>query len=103
MPEPPAVESTVGEGAASVAEGADRVKEPPGRPVSLRGAPRFCQAALGQMMSLEVWLPATYPRGNFDPRFSLGLARAAGVPMRLSALCEQEMERARVQVRLPPA
>jgi 3-hydroxyisobutyrate dehydrogenase-like beta-hydroxyacid dehydrogenase len=95
----------------------------------------FNQAALGHMMSLKVRLPATYLRGNFEPRFSLKLARkdlglalelarATDVPMRLSALCEQEMveaigrgwanqdasifltlqeERARVQVRLPPA
>jgi 3-hydroxyisobutyrate dehydrogenase len=95
----------------------------------------FNQAALGQMMSLKVRLPATYLRGNFEPRFSLALARkdlglalelarATDVPMRLAALCEQEMveaigrgwanrdasifltlqeERARVQVRLPPA
>jgi 3-hydroxyisobutyrate dehydrogenase len=95
----------------------------------------FNQAALGQMMSLKVRLPATYLRGNFEPRFSLKLARkdvglalelarAADVPMRLSALCEREMveaiergwanqdasifltlqeERARVQVRIPPA
>jgi 3-hydroxyisobutyrate dehydrogenase len=95
----------------------------------------FNQAALGHMMSLKVRLPATYFRGNFEPRFSLKLARkdlglalelarAVDVPMRLSALCEQEMveaigrgwatrdasifltlqeERARVQVRLPSA
>jgi 3-hydroxyisobutyrate dehydrogenase len=94
----------------------------------------FNQAALGHMMSLKVRLPATYLRGNFEPRFSLELARkdlglalelarATDVPMRLSALCEQDMveaigrgwatrdasifltlqeERARVQVRLPP-
>ena len=94
----------------------------------------FNQAALGHMMSLKVRLPATYLRGNFEPRFSLALARkdlglalelarATQVPMRLSALCEQEMieamargwanrdasifltpqeERAQVQVRLPP-
>ena len=93
----------------------------------------FNQAALGHMMSLKVRLPATYLRGNFEPRFSLALARkdlglalelarATDTPMRLSALCEQEMvealgrgwanrdasifltlqeERAKVQVRLP--
>jgi 3-hydroxyisobutyrate dehydrogenase-like beta-hydroxyacid dehydrogenase len=93
----------------------------------------FNQAALGQMMSLKIRLPATYLRGNFEPRFSLKLARkdlglalelarATDVPMRLSALCEQEMvegigrgwanqdasifltlqeERAGVEVRLP--
>jgi len=95
----------------------------------------FGQGALGHMMSLKVRLPATYLRGDFEPRFSLALARkdlglalelarAADVPMRLAALCEQEMaaavergwaqrdasifltlqeERAGVQVRLPPA
>lgn len=95
----------------------------------------FNQAALGHMMSLKVRLPATYLRGNFEARFSLALARkdlglalelarVTEVPMRLAALCEQEMieamargwanrdssivltlqeERARVQVRLPPA
>jgi 3-hydroxyisobutyrate dehydrogenase len=95
----------------------------------------FRNAALGNMMSLKVRLPATYLQGNFDPRFSLRLARkdlglavdlgkAHDVPMRLSALCEQEMvegiargwadrdasifltlqeERAKVQVRVPPA
>ena len=95
----------------------------------------FKEAALGHMMSLKVRLPATYLRGDFDPRFSLALARkdlglalelarATNTPMRLGALCEQEMieamgrgwanrdasifltlqeERADVQVRLPPA
>jgi 3-hydroxyisobutyrate dehydrogenase len=93
----------------------------------------FNEAALGQMMSLKVRLPATWLRGNFDSRFSLALARkdlglaldlarATNTPMRLAALCEQEMieaisrgwadrdasifltlqeERANVQVRLP--
>lgn len=93
----------------------------------------FNEAALGQMMSLKVRLPATYLRGNFGPRFSLALARkdlglalelarATDTPMRLAALCEQDMvdaigrgwadrdasifltlqeERANVQVRLP--
>jgi 3-hydroxyisobutyrate dehydrogenase len=61
----------------------------------------FNEAALGQMMSLKVRLPATWLRGNFDPRFSLALARkdlglaqelarATDTPMRLGALCEQE-------------
>jgi 3-hydroxyisobutyrate dehydrogenase len=95
----------------------------------------FNEAALGQMMSLKVRLPATWLRGNFDPRFSLALARkdlglalelarATDTPMRLAAICEQEMieaigrgwadrdasifltlqeERANAQVRLPPA
>jgi 3-hydroxyisobutyrate dehydrogenase-like beta-hydroxyacid dehydrogenase len=62
----------------------------------------FQNAALGSMMSLKVRLPATYLRGDFDPRFALALAhkdlalalelaRAHGVPMRLGGLCEQEM------------
>lgn len=94
----------------------------------------FNEAALGQMMSLKVRLPATYLRGNFAPRFSLALARkdlglalelarTTNTPMRLAALCEQEMieavgrgwadrdasifltlqeERANVQLRLAP-
>lgn len=93
----------------------------------------FTEAALGHMMSLKVRLPATYLRGNFEPRFSLKLARKdlglaldlardTDVPLRLGALCAQEMseamargwanrdasifltlqeERAGVQVRLP--
>jgi 3-hydroxyisobutyrate dehydrogenase len=62
----------------------------------------FNEAALGQMMSLKVRLPATYLRGDFAPRFSLALARkdlglaldlgrATDTPMRLAALCEQEL------------
>ena len=94
----------------------------------------FNEAALGHMMNLKVRLPATYLRGDFDPRFSLALARkdlglamdlarTTNTPMRLGALCEQEMieaigrgwakrdasifltlqeERAKVEVRLPP-
>jgi 3-hydroxyisobutyrate dehydrogenase len=62
----------------------------------------FNEAALGRMMNLKVRLPATLFRGDFDPRFSLALARkdlglaldlarATDTPMRLAALCEQEM------------
>ena len=62
----------------------------------------FNEAALGHMMSLKVRLPATYLRGDFEPRFSLALARkdlglalelarATETPMRLAALCEEEM------------
>jgi len=45
----------------------------------------FNEAALRQMMSLKVRLPATWLRGDFEPRFSLALARkelepAAGSP-----------------------
>ena len=56
-------------------------------------------------MSLKVRLPATWLRGDFDPRFSLALARkdlglaqelaqATGTPMRLGSLCEREMAEA---------
>jgi 3-hydroxyisobutyrate dehydrogenase-like beta-hydroxyacid dehydrogenase len=94
----------------------------------------FNEAALGQMMSLKVRLPATYLRGDFAPHFSLALARKdlglamdlareTKTPMRLAALCEQELieavgrgwagydasialilqeERAQAEVRLPP-
>ena len=62
----------------------------------------FNEAALGHQMSLKVRLPATYLRGDFDPRFSLALAkkdlglaldlaRATVTPMRFAALCEQEL------------
>jgi len=62
----------------------------------------FNEAALGHMMNLKVRLPATYLQGNFEPRFSLALARkdlglalelarATATPMRLAAICEAEM------------
>lgn len=62
----------------------------------------FNEAALGHMMNLKVRLPATYFRGEFEPRFSLALARKdlglaldlareTKTPMRLAALCEAEM------------
>jgi 3-hydroxyisobutyrate dehydrogenase len=62
----------------------------------------FRHAALGQQMSLNVRLPATYLRGEFEPRFALRLARKDlglavelgkfyDVPMRLGSLCEGEM------------
>jgi 3-hydroxyisobutyrate dehydrogenase len=62
----------------------------------------YNEAALGHQMSLKVRLPATYLRGDFDPRFSLALAkkdlglaldlaRATETPMRFAALCEQEL------------
>jgi 3-hydroxyisobutyrate dehydrogenase-like beta-hydroxyacid dehydrogenase len=62
----------------------------------------FNEAALGHQMSLKVRLPATYLKGDFDPRFSLALARkdlglaldlarATQTPMRFAALCEQEL------------
>ena len=65
----------------------------------------FNEAALGRMMNLKVRLPATYFRGEFEPRFSLALARKdlglamdlarqTNTPMRLAALCEAEMTEA---------
>ena len=68
----------------------------------------FNEAALGQMMSLKVRLPATYLCGDFEPRFSLALprkdlglaqesARGTDTPMSLGALCEKEMIEAMVR------
>ena len=65
----------------------------------------FTEAALGNQMNLRVRLPATYLRGDFDPRFSLALARKdlglalqlareTDTPMRLATICEAEMEEA---------
>lgn len=62
----------------------------------------FNEAALGHMTNLKVRLPATLFRGDFEPRFSLALARKdlglalelarqTDTQMRLAALCEQEM------------
>ena len=94
----------------------------------------FNEAALGHQMSMKVRLPATWLVGDFAARFSLALARKdlglamdlareTRTPMRLAALCEQELieavgrgwaerdasialtlqeERAGVAVRLPP-
>jgi len=65
----------------------------------------FNEAALGHQMNLKVRLPATYLRGDFEPRFSLALARKdlslaqelaqqTGTPMRLNALAKAEMDEA---------
>ena len=65
----------------------------------------FNEAALGQQMSMKVRLPATYLAGDFDPRFSLALAkkdlglamdlaRETKTPMRLASLCDQELTEA---------
>jgi 3-hydroxyisobutyrate dehydrogenase len=62
----------------------------------------FNDAALGHQMNLKVRLPATYFRGDFNPRFSLALAhkdlglalqlaRETNTRMRLAEICEQEM------------
>jgi len=61
----------------------------------------FRNAALGRMSNLNMRLPDTYFRGDFDPRFALKIARkdlglasemarAHNVPMRIAQLCEQE-------------
>ena len=61
----------------------------------------FRNGALGRMSNLSMRLPATYFRGDFDPRFALKiarkdlglameLARTHDVPMQLAQLCEQE-------------
>jgi 3-hydroxyisobutyrate dehydrogenase len=65
----------------------------------------FTEAALGNQMNLKVRLPATFLRGNFEPRFSLALAqkdlglaldlaRETDTPMRLNALAKAEMDEA---------
>jgi 3-hydroxyisobutyrate dehydrogenase len=65
----------------------------------------FTQAALGHMTNLKVRLPATYFQGDFTARFALQLARKDvglatelarqyNVPMRLAALCEQDLMQA---------
>ena len=93
----------------------------------------FTAAALGNMSNLKVRLPDTYFQGDFEARFALKLARkdlglatqlarAHQVPMRIVALCEQDLiqamargwgeydasiamtlqeQRAQVEVRLP--
>ncbi|HIN91576.1 MAG TPA: NAD(P)-dependent oxidoreductase [Alphaproteobacteria bacterium] len=61
----------------------------------------FRNAALGRMSNLNMRLPDTYFRGDFEPRFALKIARkdlglanemarAHNVPMRIAQLCEQE-------------
>jgi 3-hydroxyisobutyrate dehydrogenase len=65
----------------------------------------FNEAALGHQMNLKVRLPATYLRGDFEPRFLLALARKdlglaqdlarqTDTPMRLNALAKAEMDEA---------
>ena len=61
----------------------------------------FRNAALGRMSNLNMRLPDTYFRGDFEPRFALKIAskdlslasemaREYNVPMRMAELCEQE-------------
>jgi 3-hydroxyisobutyrate dehydrogenase len=65
----------------------------------------FTEAALGHQMNLKVRLPATYLRGDFEPRFSLALAakdlglaldlaRETDTPMRLNGMAKAEMDEA---------
>ena len=65
----------------------------------------FATAALGNQMNLKVRLPATYLRGDFNPRFSLALAhkdlglaldlaRQTDTPMRIAEICKAEMDEA---------
>ena len=61
----------------------------------------FREGGLGRMTNLQVRLPETYFQGNFDPRFSLNLARkdlglatelgrAYHVPTAMVDICEQQ-------------
>jgi len=65
----------------------------------------FQKSGIGRNHDLQVSLPATLFRGDFAPRFAMHtalkdmnlaieLAGAAGVPMRLAALCQAEMAEA---------
>lgn len=62
----------------------------------------FQKSGLGRNLDLQVAMPATLFRGNFQPRFLMKtarkdmglateLARAVGVPMNLAEVCEQDM------------
>jgi 3-hydroxyisobutyrate dehydrogenase-like beta-hydroxyacid dehydrogenase len=65
----------------------------------------FQKSGLGRNLDLQVAMPTTLFRGNFNPRFAMktarkdmGLAtelsRAVGVPMKMAELCEIEMAEA---------
>ncbi len=65
----------------------------------------FQKSGLGRNLDLQVAMPATLFRGNFQPRFAMKtahkdmglameLAHAVDVPMRLAQLCETEMAEA---------
>jgi 3-hydroxyisobutyrate dehydrogenase len=65
----------------------------------------FQKSGIGRNHDLQVALPATLFRGDFAPRFlmttalkdlrlALGVAREGDVPMRVAALCEEEMSEA---------
>jgi 3-hydroxyisobutyrate dehydrogenase len=62
----------------------------------------FQKSGLGRNLDLQVAMPATLFRGNFEPRFLMKtarkdmalateLARAIGVPMNVAELCERDM------------
>jgi 3-hydroxyisobutyrate dehydrogenase len=65
----------------------------------------FQKSGLGRNLDLQVAMPATLFRGNFQPRFAMKtarkdmglateLARSLNVPMKMSQLCEVEMAEA---------
>jgi 3-hydroxyisobutyrate dehydrogenase len=65
----------------------------------------FQRSGLGRNLDLQVAMPATLFRGNFEPRFLMktaykdmglatDLAKSCGVPMRLAEICEEDMAEA---------
>ncbi len=65
----------------------------------------FQKSGLGRNLDLQVAMPATLFRGNFQPRFAMKtackdmrlatqLADEVGVPMKMAAMCEAEMAEA---------
>ncbi len=65
----------------------------------------FLKSGIGRNLDLNVSLPATLFKGNFEPRFNLktahkdmrlatGLAAHYGVPMQITEFCEHEMAEA---------
>jgi 3-hydroxyisobutyrate dehydrogenase-like beta-hydroxyacid dehydrogenase len=62
----------------------------------------FQKSGLGRNLDLQIAMPATLFRGNFQPRFAMKTARkdmglatelahAVGVPMNMAEMCEAEM------------
>lgn len=65
----------------------------------------FQKSGLGRNLDLQIAMPATLFRGNFEPRFLMStalkdmglateLARQCGAPMELADICEREMAEA---------
>lgn len=65
----------------------------------------FQKSGLGRNLDLQVAMPATLFRGNFEPRFLMStalkdmglateLARQVGVPLELAEICERDMAEA---------